>query len=86
MRVATARCGPDSPMQKLVCCLCGTEDYDSMHVEQIGIAVGPQGEDYSFCRDCWLSKTLGQDILDMLGYPEGLKLIDSAVTIKEAGA
>ena len=58
----------------LSCCICGTKNYDDLFVQSLGIAAGMSGFDYSFCKKCWNSKNLGEKILKVLEYPQGLKL------------
>ncbi len=65
--------------EELKCCICGEEDRDKLQVESLGIGAGMSGEDYCFCYKCWNSKTLGKEILKLIGYPEKLKLIGEAV-------
>jgi hypothetical protein len=68
---------------QLVCCVCGEDDREKLAVEELGLAAGMRGDDYTFCHRCWYSKTLGKKILSVLGYSHGLKLIDSAVEVVE---
>ena len=76
MRTAMAKGGPDEGKKKLYCCMCGTEDYDELVVHKLGLCVGMSGDDYSFCKSCWESKTLGKDLLPMLGFESGAMLLE----------
>lgn len=71
------------PRTQLKCCVCGETDRDKFKVEQLGIAAGPTGDDYTFCQKCWNSKKLGQNILNLLGYPNGMSLLDETVEVEE---
>jgi|688.fasta_scaffold1495976_1 hypothetical protein len=65
------------------CCICGERDFDKMHIHNLGLAVGMCGDDYSFCFKCWMSPTLGNKILRMLGFKPktGMKLKDESLDI-----
>lgn len=65
----------------LKCCLCGDNNRVNLLVEDIGIAVGISGENYSFCKKCWYSKDLGKEILKLVGYPDGMKILDEQVEV-----
>lgn len=67
----------------LSCCLCGEREYKQLLVQRIGLAIGMTGEEYSFCVTCWQGKHLGQRLLTLLGYPKGLRLLRTAVTVRE---
>jgi hypothetical protein len=76
-------------LEDIRCCLCGEENRDNLIIESIGIVVGMSGDDFSFCKKCWNSRTLGKKILKLLEYPNGLKLKDeffaNAGKIKKQG-
>ncbi len=63
------------PAHKLECCICWKDDRNKLKVEDIGIAVGISGDDYSFCEECWDSDDLGEKILGLLGY-DRIKILD----------
>ena len=65
------------------CCLCGDANYENMYVEKLGIAIGMSGNDYTFCKKCWLGKNLGKRLLQLLEYPDGMHLVHDSVTITE---
>ena len=67
----------------LQCSLCGDNHRDNLIVEDLGIAVGVCGNNYSFCKKCWNSKNLGQKILSLLEYPNGMKVLDNSLEIRE---
>ena len=69
--------------ETLSCCLCGETDYDTLLVQRLGICVGMSGDDYTFCKACWNGKNLGKRILQMLGYGDGMRLSEEAVTVIE---
>lgn len=69
--------------QQIQCSICGENDRNKIQVECLGIAAGVSGDDYSFCSSCWNSNGLGMNILKLLDYPFGLKLLDESVEIKE---
>lgn len=84
MRTALAKGGPDEGAKKLYCGICGTEDYDALVVHKLGLCVGMSGDDYSFCKTCWGSKSLGKDLLTMLGFKDGAMLLEEeCITISE---
>ena len=66
----------------LQCCMCGENDRDKLVVEDMGISLGMSGNNYSFCKKCWHSKNFGKNLLDFLGYPNGLKLKNEVLEIK----
>jgi len=68
----------------LRCCLCGEIDIKKLIVQNIGIAVGMGGSDYSFCKKCLFSKDFGKKLLREVGYPDGIILRDSAITKMKA--
>ncbi|MDO9541483.1 MAG: hypothetical protein Q7J98_04065 [Kiritimatiellia bacterium] len=72
------------PAHVLECCLCGEDDRDKLVVEDLGLATS-DGELYSFCKDCWRSPELGQDLLNLLGYPGGIKLLESSLDLRVEG-
>jgi hypothetical protein len=65
--------------EQIKCSICGEENRDKIQVELIGIAVGMCGEDYSFCRKCWNNPQLGKDLIALLGFEDGIKLMDDSV-------
>ena len=69
--------------ETLSCCLCGEMDYDKLYVERIGISVGMSGNDYTFCKKCWLGKNFGSRLLQLLGYPDGMFIKDDLLLISE---
>lgn len=69
--------------ETLSCCLCGDTDYDNLHVQRLGICVGMCGGDYTFCKECWNGKNLGKRLLQLLGYPDGMRLSLESVTVSE---
>jgi len=74
--------GMSAPAHLLVCCLCGETDRDKLIVEDLGLAVGMSGDDYSFCDSCWGKPDLGKRILKHLGYPYGLKIRDDCLDLQ----
>jgi len=58
----------------LFCCICGEEDRNKLIVEDMGISVGMCTEEYTFCKECWGSPNLGEIILNLIGYADGLKI------------
>lgn len=68
---------------QLQCSICGENDRNKLIVEDLGIAVGYSGDNYSFCHKCWFSKNLGQKILNLLGYRHGLKIINENLNLRE---
>ena len=42
-------------------------------------------EKYSFCKKCWQSKTLGEDILRLIGFEGKMKLKDECLDIEVIG-
>lgn len=68
---------------KLECSVCGEDDRNKLEVEDIGIAVGMGGEEYSFCGKCWHSNDLGKKILALLGY-EKIKILDESLDLRKA--
>jgi len=64
---------------ELKCCICGEQDRHKLQVEGIGLSAGTWGDEYTFCSKCWNSKSLGKNILKILGYPFGMKLIGEAI-------
>jgi len=73
----------DNERHLLQCCLCGDNHRDNLIIEDFGIAIGMTVETYSFCRNCWNHPALGQKILNFLDYPDGIKLLDDSIEIKE---
>lgn len=67
----------------LSCCLCGERDYEKLFVERLGIALGMAGDDYTFCKACWLGKNFGKRLLQYLGYPDGIRLRTESLEITE---
>ena len=65
----------------LQCSICGENNREKLKIEDIGISCGMSGNGYSFCKKCWDSKTLGKDILKLIGYPSGMKLRDDCLDI-----
>jgi hypothetical protein len=65
------------------CALCGTRDYDALHVHELGIAVGMSGDDYSFCKSCWNAGDFGDQLLNMLQFRtgRGLKFQRRTITV-----
>ncbi|NIO16621.1 MAG: hypothetical protein GTN70_06425 [Deltaproteobacteria bacterium] len=61
----------------LACALCRDSERSHLIVEDLGISVGLFAEEYSFCRDCWNSPDLGEKLLGLLGFPDGVKIADS---------
>jgi len=80
MRTATSPRGV--PMS---CAICGTRDYDALHVHELGIAVGMSGDDYSFCAACWFAPDFGEKLLDMLQFRTGRGLKFCMKSIKVSG-
>jgi len=72
------------PSHVLECCLCGEDDRDKLVVEDIGLATS-NGENYSFCKECWYSPDLGRALLDLLGYSDGIKLLESSLDLRVEG-
>jgi len=70
------------PAHLLQCCICGENDRNKLIVEDIGIAVGMCGDDYSFCMECWGAKDLGKKLLNLIGYT-ALKILDENLELKE---
>jgi len=66
----------------LMCCLCGENDRNKLIVEDIGLCIGMSGQDYSFCKKCWSSRDLGKKILKLVGYPDGMKILDERLDLQ----
>jgi len=64
---------------ELRCAICGDSERDNLVVELVGISAGMSGEEYSFCRKCWESPSLGIDLMKLIGRPYPLKLNDEIV-------
>jgi hypothetical protein len=64
------------------CAICGTKDYDSLVVHDLGVAAGMSGDDYCFCYACWYSPHLGQSIIDMLGFRHGIFYKRKSIKVK----
>jgi len=69
--------------ETMSCCLCGCMDYDELIVQELGIATGMVGYNYSFCKKCWLGKNLGRRLLQFLEYPKGMYVKDEYVELIE---
>ena len=67
----------------LECCICHENDRDKLLVEDIGIAVGVSGDNYSFCYKCWNSKNLGSRILKLIEMYPAMKIKDESLDIEE---
>lgn len=67
----------------LECCICKENDREKLLIEDLGIAIGMAGYNYSFCKSCWNSKSLGKKLLDFFDYPGGMKIKDDSLTLKE---
>ena len=67
----------------LKCCLCGECDYEKLYVHQLGLGLGMNGDDYTFCEKCWKSRTLGKKILQLLDYPHGAILNEDCLVLRE---
>lgn len=76
----------DSPVlpekHLLQCSICGENDRRKLLVEDIGMGVGMSGDFYCFCCDCWNAPDVGKKILEILGYPQGIKYIPEALEEK----
>jgi hypothetical protein len=66
----------------LECALCKENDREELLIEDIGISVGLYGEEYCFCADCWKSEDLGEKLLNLLGFPDGIKISDSELELE----
>lgn len=64
------------------CALCRESDRGQLLIEDIGISVGLYGEEYSFCGDCWKSEDLGEKLLNLLGFPDGIKISGSELDLE----
>lgn len=74
----------DGAKEPLRCCLCGERDYDKLIVQALGVSVGPlNGYEFTFCEECWRGPMLGQELFNLLGYPNGLRLKGEFVEIRE---
>ena len=67
----------------LACCLCGERDYARLHVQRLCLGVGMSGETYTFCRRCWQGRTLGDRLLRLVEYPDGLRLLAERVELRD---
>ena len=67
----------------LKCSLCAETDRNKLIVEDMVLGAGMSGDTYSFCKKCWYRKDLGQKLLDIIGYPLGLKIKDECLDIQE---
>lgn len=65
----------------LVCCMCGERDFSKLLVQDIGIALGMNGDDFTFCKTCWNHPRLGRKLLRLLGHPKGLILLPARYTL-----
>lgn len=74
MQVAYHKGTEMTARKKIRCCLCHESDYHKIYVDELGLAAGMSGDDYSFCKKCWTSKNLGERILRLLGFEHGMKL------------
>lgn len=69
--------------QKLSCSLCGEDDRNKLFIENLGIAVGMGGDEYSFCKKCSFSKDFIIKLLEMLGFGEnGMKIKDDSLNFE----
>lgn len=68
---------------KLECALCGDTNRQHLQVENLGLATGMSGEDYSFCRSCWNDPKLGKLLLRLLGFKRNMKLRDDCVEARQ---
>jgi len=69
----------------LECCLCHENDREKLVVEHLVLGAGMSGKEYSFCKKCWQSKTLGEDILRLIGFEGKMKLKDECLDIEVIG-
>ena len=67
----------------LQCDICGENDRRKLIVEDLGIAVGMAGNNYSFCIDCWTSENFGEKLLELLERKGGIKYQDKFLELKE---
>ena len=71
------------PAHTIECCLCGENDRNKIIIEDMGISLGACGDDYSFCLKCWSDKNLGINLLKFFECPNGLKLLDDSLILRE---
>lgn len=69
--------------ETLSCCLCGEKNFEKLIVQRIGIAIGMSGDDYTFCESCWNGPNFGSRLLQFLGYPNGMRLMDKSLEFRE---
>jgi hypothetical protein len=73
--------GPDKHLLK--CSVCGENDRAKLLIEDLGIAVGMGGDNYTFCMSCWYAPDLGKKLEKLLEISdEGLKYLDYCVEYK----
>ena len=70
--------------EQIKCSLCGEEDRKKIQIELIGIAVGLSGQDFSFCWTCWNNPKLGKNLIQLLGFEKGIKLMDDCIETEAA--
>lgn len=75
--------GNQSEDELLKCDICGERNFEKLYVHRLGLGIGPSGYDYTFCKKCWQSKTLGQKLLKLLGYENGAYLKSEYITMRE---
>lgn len=63
----------------LSCSYCGERNRKKLHIEDIGIALGTGGYDFTFCKTCWTSPDLYKRIERVVGFKPPLKLRDDLV-------
>lgn len=67
----------------LQCCICYDNNRDNLVVEQLVLGSGMNGNEYSFCKKCWNSETLGDDILKLVGFVGAMKIKDECLDIEK---
>lgn len=69
----------------LQCCMCGENDRNKLIIEDISLGMGMSGDNYSFCKSCWQSKSLGNNLMELLGIDKefGLKILDDCLELRE---
>lgn len=73
----------NSERELLQCCLCYENDRNKLVVEHLALGSGMSGKEYSFCKNCWASETLGDDIIRLLGFEGRMKLKDECLDLEE---
>lgn len=67
----------------LKCALCAEPDRNKLAIEDMCLGIGMGGDVYCFCQKCWGAKDLGQKLLNLLGYPMGIKIKNECLDLRE---